>query len=76
MQDFEINVTQIEELQMIDNKDELDRIFTKAKSAVVNGAAVVLYRKTGSSPKAIFNEITTEADLDLYKQGVYKYLAL
>jgi len=75
MQDFEINVTQIEELQMIENVGDLDRIFAKAKSAVVNGAAVILYRKTANGPKTKFDEITTEADLELYKKSVYKYLA-
>ncbi len=74
MQDFEINITEIEELQMIENRSELDRIFAKAKSAVVNGAVVLLYRKNNNGPNTPFDEITTEADLTIYKNSVYKYL--
>ena len=75
MQNFEINVAQIEELQMIENRSELDRIFAKAKTAVVSGALVLLYRKTAGHADVPFDEITTEADLNVYKDGVYKYLA-
>lgn len=75
MQDYKINVTEIEELQMIENIAELDRVFAKAHSAIVNGAAVILYRKTVSRQDDVFDTITTEGDLEVYKAGVYKYLA-
>ena len=75
MQDYKINVTEIEELQMIENIAELDRVFAKAHSAIVNGAAVVLYRKTVNQQDDVFDTITTEGDLEVYKAGVYKYLA-
>lgn len=74
MQNLELNVTEIEALQMTNNIAELDRIFIKAKTAVVNGGAVILYRQTAQAPAAKFDEITTEADLTTYKENVYKYL--
>ncbi len=74
MENFKIDVTRVEELQMINNKAELDRLFMKAKSAIVNGASVILYRKWGQHTEAPFDQITTEADLDAYRKAVLKYL--
>lgn len=74
MNDYVINVTQIEELQMISNTDELEKIFGRAKSAVVNGAKVILVRKEASGKTNRFDEIDTLEDLDKYQKGVFKYL--
>lgn len=74
MNDFVINVTQIEELQTIQNIDELETIFGRAKSAVVNGAKVILVRKDASGKSNKFDEIDTLEDLDKYQKGVFKYL--
>lgn len=74
MQDYKINVTQIEELQTISNTNELENIFAQAKSAVVNGAKVILFRKEASGKEAKFDEIDTLETLDAYKKGVFKYL--
>ena len=46
MRDYEINVTQIEELQTIKDTDSLDQIFDRAYKTVIGGAAVILLRKT------------------------------
>jgi hypothetical protein len=74
MEDYTINVTQIEELQTISNTDELDNMFTRAKSAVVNGAKVVLVRKEASGKMNKFDEIDTLEELENYRQQVFKYL--
>ena len=74
MNDYTINVTQIEELQTINNTDELENIFARAKSAIVNGAKVVLVRKEASGNAAKFDEIDTLDTLEAYKNGVFKYL--
>lgn len=74
MNDYVINVTQIEELQTISNTDELEKIFGRAKSAVVNGAKVILVRKEASGKTNRFDEIDTLEDLDKYQKGVFKYL--
>jgi hypothetical protein len=74
MNDYVINVTQIEELQTIRNTEELENIFGRAKSAVVNGAKVILVRKEASGKVNKFDAIDTLEDLDKYQKGVFKYL--
>jgi hypothetical protein len=74
MQEYKINIADIEELQMTKNKRALDRIFKDAKSTVVNGEAVWLTRKQANGTIEKFDELTTAEDLELYKKSVYKYL--
>jgi hypothetical protein len=74
MEDYTINVSQIEELQTIRNTDELEIIFTRAKSAVVNGAQVILVRKEASGKTNKFDQIDTLADLEKYREQVFRYL--
>ena len=74
MQDYTINVTQIEELQTISNTDELETIFTRAKSAIVNGAKVILVRKEVSGKTNKFDEMDTLDDLETYRERVFRYL--
>jgi hypothetical protein len=64
MEDYTINVTKIEELQTISNTDELETIFIRAKSAVVNGAKVMLVREESTGAKHKFDEIDTLDDLE------------
>lgn len=75
MSDYAIDVTHIETLQTINDADELDRIFNKAKSAIVQGELVLLTRKNSKGAVYTFDEISTEADLATYKKSVYKYIA-
>jgi hypothetical protein len=74
MRDYEINVTQIEELQTIKDTGSLDQIFDRAYKTVVGGASVILLRKNGTGKAEKFDELTTEGDLADYKERVYKYL--
>jgi hypothetical protein len=74
MQEYEINVSNIEELQMINNVAELEQIFSRAKSVIVQGETVSLVRQNADGTTYKFEEITTEADLENYKQAVLKYL--
>lgn len=74
MKDYTINVTQIEELQTINNTDELEIIFTRAKSAIVNGAKVILVRKEASGKTDKFDEMDTLDELEGYRKRVFKYL--
>ena len=74
MNDYIINVTQIEELQTINNTDELEKIFTRAKSAIVNGAKVILVRKEVSGKTNKFDQMDTLEELEKYRQRVFKYL--
>lgn len=74
MREYMINVSRIEELQTLNNKDELVAIFFRAKTTIVNGEKVLLARKDKSGKTEKFDEITTEEELERYKQGVFKYL--
>jgi hypothetical protein len=74
MEDYTINVTMIEELQTISNTDELETIFTRAKSAIVNGAKVILVRKETSGAVNRFDEMDTLDDLETYRERVFRYL--
>ena len=74
MQEYIINVGQIEELQTIQNTGELDRIFERAKSTIVNGEQVVLVRRQGNGKAERFDTFTTLEELRDYKSRVYKYL--
>ena len=74
MTEYVIDVAKIEELQTLNDKDELEKIFSKAQSTIVNGESVILVRKDkrGSSQK--FDEFSTLEDLHRYKRTVFKYL--
>ena len=56
------------------NTDELEKIFARAKSAVVNGAKVILSRKESSGQMNKFDEMDTLEALEIYKAQVFKYL--
>ena len=74
MNEFVINVSLIEELQMVKDTDQLENIFKRAKSTIVNGEKVVLVRKSSSDPAQKFDEFSTLEDLQQYKKRVFKYL--
>jgi hypothetical protein len=74
MQEYIIDVTEIEELQMTNNTDALDIIFQRAKSTIVNGERVVVVRKQNNKSSNPVNEFTTLEDLEQYRKSVYKYL--
>jgi hypothetical protein len=73
MPEYIINVAQIEEYQMLNDRKALDTIFRKAQSAVVGGEVVALVR-TSNGQSYRFEEISTLEDLNAYKKNVYKYV--
>lgn len=74
MEDYIINVAQIEELQMINDIDGLDSIFQRAKRILVGGGIVVLTRQHRSGQVDRFEEFSNLEDFEVYKKNVYKYL--
>jgi hypothetical protein len=74
MEDYIINVGQIEELQMINDIAGLDSIFQRAKRMVIGGGVVALVRKQRSGQVDRFEEFSTPEDLEAYRKNVYKYL--
>jgi hypothetical protein len=74
MNEYVVDVSKIEELQVLADTAELEKIFNKARSTIVNGEKLILVRKTGKGPAEKFDEISTLADLQQYKKTVFKYL--
>ena len=74
MQSYIINLNQVEELQMIKGSDELERIFNKAKSAIVQGEKVVIMRTDPGGAANKVDELSTEPELEKYKDEVMKYM--
>jgi hypothetical protein len=74
MLEYVIDVSRIEELQTLNDKDELEKIFSRAQSTIVNGEVVILTRKNRSGSSQKFDELSTLEDLDRYKDSVFKYL--
>jgi hypothetical protein len=74
MLEYVIDVSKIEELQTLNDKDELEKIFSRAQSTIVNGEVVILTRKDRSGVAQNFDQFTTLEDLDRYKDSVFKYL--
>lgn len=74
MKTYTIDVGKIEELQTLSDTRELEKIFSLAKSTIVNGESVVLVRKDKSGNGVKFEEFTTLPDLELYKKRVFRYL--
>ena len=74
MTEYVIDVSKIEELQTLNDQHQLENIFAKAKSTIVNGEKVLLVRKTSSGPAQKFDEFTTLEELEAYRKRVFKYL--
>jgi len=74
MREYVIDVTKIEELQNLNDKDELGTIFYRANSTIVNGEKVILIRKNKNGGSEKFDEITTQQDLEQFRKRVFKYL--
>ena len=74
MHEYIIYVNEVEELQMISDNEELERIFTRAKSTIVQGESVILMRKDRDGTSNKVDELTTENELGLYREKVFKYL--
>lgn len=74
MREYVIDVSRIEELQTLNDRDELEKIFFKAQSTIVNGEAVILTRKDRNGSSQKFEEFSTLEDLKRYKKSVFKYL--
>ena len=74
MKEYTIDVTRIEELQTLNDIHELDKIFAKAKSTIVNGEKVLLARKDQSGSLQKFDEFSTLEELQQYRNIVFRYI--
>lgn len=74
MQEYIIDVTQIEEWQTIRDLEALERVFQRARSTIVNGERVILARGDRQGRKQPFDELSTLDDLERYRTAVFRYL--
>lgn len=74
MQPYHISLNRIEELQVLNDRDELEKIFNRAKSTIVQGEIVILQRTNPDSTTSDIDELSTEADLEKYKERVTQYV--
>jgi len=74
MVEYTINVNEVEDLQTVNDVAELHQMFARAQSTVVQGGTVFLVRRTPDGTVYKFDEITTEADMENYKESVFEYL--
>jgi hypothetical protein len=74
MQEYIIDVSEIEEWQTIRDLDSLERVFQKAKSTIVNGEQVLLARRDRGGKKTPFDTLSTLDDLERYRKSVFRYL--
>lgn len=74
MTEYVIDVSKIEELQTLNDKDELEKIFSRAQSTIVNGEKVLLVRREKNGKSEKFDEMSTESELEEYRKRVFRYL--
>jgi hypothetical protein len=74
MKEYVINVSKIEDLQTLNDKDELEKIFSRAQSTIVNGEKVLLVRKNKNGKSEKFDEMSTEDELAQYRKEVFRYV--
>jgi DNA mismatch repair ATPase MutS len=74
MKEYSIDVSRIEDLQTLNDVHELEKIFARAKSTIVNGEKVILVRKTSQQPPQKFDELTSLKELQQYRDSVFRYI--
>lgn len=74
MDEFEINVNQVEDLQITNGMMDLKQILKRAHNIIVQGGTVVLVRNNTDGSSYRVDEITTEIELKTYKDKVFKYM--
>lgn len=74
MAEYIIIAGTIEDLQITRDLIELNTIFLRAQSTVIQGGTVIIVRQNADGSTYNINEITTEAEMETYKETVLKYL--
>ncbi|SHN23823.1 hypothetical protein [Chitinophaga sp. CF418] len=74
MEDFVIVVNRIEELQLIQDRQELELIFEKAKRSIVGGQNLILMREYSKGKQEKFQTISNEHDFEEYRKQVFRFL--
>ncbi|PSL28984.1 hypothetical protein [Chitinophaga ginsengisoli] len=74
MEDFVIVVNRIEELQLTQDRQELELIFEKAKRTIVGGMDVILMRESSNGSREKFQTFSNEHDFEEYRKQVFRFL--
>lgn len=74
MEDYIINVGQVEQWQMINDISCLDELFHRARRVLVGGGTVLLQREQRSGETWKVGEYTNLDDFEDYRKNVYKHL--
>ena len=74
MEDFVIIVNRIEELQLTQDRQELELIFDKAKRTIVGGLDVILVRENKNGKQEKFQTFSNEHDFEEYRKQVFRFL--
>jgi hypothetical protein len=74
MEDYIISVGKVEEWQMTNDVAALDKVFERARRALVGGGVVALVREERSGEVYRFEEFSALEDLEAYRKGVYRWL--
>lgn len=74
MEDFVIVVNRIEELQLVQDRQELELIFEKAKRTIVGGMNVLLMRENSNGKREKFQTLSNEHDFEEYRKQVFRFL--
>ncbi|WP_343690982.1 hypothetical protein [Chitinophaga sp.] len=74
MEDFIIIVNRIEDLQLTQDRSELELIFDRAKRTIVGGQDVHLVRQSRNGQQEKFQTISNEQDFEEYRKQVFRFL--
>jgi hypothetical protein len=74
MEDYVIVVNRIEDLQLTQDKLELELIFDRAKRTIVGGQDVILVRQNRNGEQEKFQTISNEQDFEEYRKQVFRFL--
>lgn len=74
MEDYVIIVNRIEDLQLTQDRSELELIFERAKRTIVGGQDVILVRQNRNGQQEKFQTISNEQDFEEYRKQVFRFL--
>lgn len=74
MEDYVIIVNRIEDLQLTQDRSELELIFERAKRTIVGGQDVILVRQNRNGQEEKFQTISNEQDFEEYRKQVFRFL--
>lgn len=74
MEDYVIIVNRIEDLQLTQDRAELEMILDRAKRTIIGGMDVILVRQNRDGQQEKFQTITNEKDFEDYRKQVLRFL--